>query len=276
MCNRNIAQIYFLRLPLLLPSLLLFLTACTDRIQPDMPLTEQRIPVTIGSATIDVVLHESQRPGLTFVNMHDNENTSVEAVLALLPEVGGRLIHLSHTGERNVSFELEGETYVFDPNRIFTDHGAEATLRDLGPYSDAAHAAVRTFARTILGHYGLDQVEVLVALHNNTHLNYSMLSYGEAGDYASDAASVHLVDTVDVDDFFFVTEASLFEQIKAGGYNVVLQDNAEVTDDGSLSVYCGQHGIAYVNVEAEHGHVAEQEQMIAFLRDLLMGDPVGQ
>jgi len=69
--------------------------------------------------------------------------------------------------------------------------------------------------------------------------------------------------------FFYVTERKHFDGLKAKGYNVVLQNNDAVTDDGSLSVYCGRQKITYINVEAEHGHKIEQERMLTDLLDLL-------
>jgi hypothetical protein len=46
------------------------------------------------------------------------------------------------------------------------------------------------------------------------------------------------------------------------GYNVVLQNNTTVEDDGSLSVYCGKNRISYINFESESGHFEEQIKMI--------------
>jgi D-alanyl-D-alanine dipeptidase len=54
--------------------------------------------------------------------------------------------------------------------------------------------------------------------------------------------------------------------------NVVLQDNRQVTDDGSLSVYCGKWGIPYVNVEAQHEHLEQQLQMLKVLLRII-ADP---
>jgi len=41
-----------------------------------------------------------------------------------------------------------------------------------------------------------------------------------------------------------------------------LQNNKSVTDDGSLSVFCGNEKIVYVNIECEFGHYTEQESML--------------
>ena len=77
-------------------------------------------------------------PAPTFLNVHNDEDTSVAAGLANLAEFGGRLIELVHTGERLISFTLDGRRYVFDPNRVFSDTGIEKTLKKEGPHTPAA------------------------------------------------------------------------------------------------------------------------------------------
>ena len=78
-----------------------------------------------------------------------------------------------------------------------------------------------------------------------------------------------MADGRDADDFFFVTAARLFDALAARGFTVVLQDNARVTDDGSLSVLAARRAQLYVNVEAQHGHRAEQTAMLRALLDVL-------
>ena len=243
----------------------MLLTGCG----PKYEINETRTPIIIGDATVDVVVHATEAPGLTYINLHDNEDTAVEAARAVIGHYGGRIIELQHTGERNVQFGLKDSTYVFDPNRIFSDAGIAATLDTLGVYSDSAHAVVRTFADTLLSFYDLPSTDVVVTVHNNTENNYSALSYVDEGEYAVDARFTTVTDQHDPDDFFFVTDLDLYNQIRQAGFNVVLQDNAFVTDDGSLSVYAAQLGVPYVNVEARHGHHQEQVVMIEFLHELL-------
>ena len=52
------------------------------------------------------------------------------------------------------------------------------------------------------------------------------------------------------------------DTLKDENINVVLQDNENCFDDGSLSVYCGKKQIRYANVEAEEGHLREQVFLI--------------
>ena len=66
--------------------------------------------------------------------------------------------------------------------------------------------------------------------------------------YEVDAEAVYNGKHKDPDQFYFVTSARLYGMLTPTKFNVVIQNNANVTDDGSLSVYCGQRGIEYVNV----------------------------
>ena len=232
-------------------------------------LTEERRMVALGSDSVAVVTHAANRPGLTYINVHDDENTSVQAGLDVIRRPGGRVIELQHMDRRNIVFTLDGTTYEFDPNRMFTDVGAEASLHRFGAYSDSAFAVVRRFADELIEAYDLAALSVVVTLHNNTEGTYSAKSYAEGGEYEEDAADVFIVEGSDPDDFFFVTDRGIFEKLKAGGFNVVLQDNDRATDDGSLSVFCGQHDIPYVNVEAQRGHLEAQIRMLDYLAGLL-------
>ncbi len=199
--------------------------------------------------------------GLTFVNLHDNENTSVKAALVLLDSIGGRLIELSHSGDRNIQFSLKSKQYEFDPNRMFTDLGARSSLIKYSRTSTKAHKLIRGLAQRVVD--SLDR-KMIVTLHNNSDANYSSLSYLD--EYKSDAADVFINPKLDPDDFYFVTTRELFEKFKALGYNTVLQNNATMTDDGSLSVLAGRQVIPYINVEAQHGHL---DMQIAMLFDLV-------
>lgn len=128
---------------------------------------------------------------------------------------------------------------------------------------------VRTFSDTLLEMMQVDSQKLLIALHNNLEDGYSMASYRVDSVYEREALSIYVGWHPDPDDFYFVTDRRIFEALQPNHYHVVLQDNAMMTDDGSLSVYCGQRGIQYVNVEAQHGHLEEQKKMIVILLERL-------
>ncbi len=233
------------------------------------------IAIQQSSTTVTVVEHRYAGPGqgsasgVVLLNVHDDENTSVEAGLDVLAARGGRLLELQHGGTRNLTFVMDTARFVADPNRMFTDLGARRSLERLSRYSLCAHAALRAFADTLLARTGLDTARTIVTLHNNTEANYNVRSYLPGAEYASDAAAVYVNPRADPDDFFFVTERALYDALRRRGFNVALQNNAAVTDDGSLSVLAARQHQRYVNVEAQHGHRAEQARMLTALLDVL-------
>ena len=236
--------------------------------------------VPLGDKDVQIVVHESnadasgaardgRQGGPTIIVLHDDENTASEAALLYIQENGGRLVELQHGGERNITFGLGGQQYTFDPNRMFTREGAAASLRNLGPYSDSALGVVRGLAGAFLNRAQVDSQNVVITAHNNTNDNYSTLSYDEGGTYEQDALFMYLGMPAEPDDFYFVTDRWLYDQLRAEEVNVVLQDNAQVTDDGSLSVYAARLGVPYVNVEAQHGHFERQSLMLERLFRIL-------
>lgn len=216
----------------------------------------------VGDREIKVVEHSCGEGGLTIFNMHDDEDTAVEASLEVIGKYGGRLIELRHTGQRLISFHLGTGAYQVDPNRIFTEEGLRKTLERYSAYSRPAFDEVRSFASRLLADYGLTDAGLVVTAHNNGSGAYSAASYLPGAEYENDVAEVFIEEGSDPDDFFFVTTPAAFTALRDAGFNVVLQDNGTVTDDGSLSVLAGRKGIPYINCEAEKGHRAAQVRML--------------
>lgn len=216
----------------------------------------------LGETSVSIVKHDFGRGGYVFFNMHDNENTGVEAAKKVLKKTGGTLYELVHSGERYISFEINGTEFQIDPNRIYTDTGVWRELERAGHRDSVAFEIVQSFGRALIDLIEIDAQGTIVALHNNTEDNYSTLSYVRGGDYESDAEAVFTTKGCDPDEFYFVTTARLYGILTTTKFNVVLQNNTNVTDDGSLSVYCGQNGIEYVNVEAQHEHKGPNKRML--------------
>ena len=244
--------------------------------------------VEVGDRPVVVRTHVVAGPDGTTdafwaVNLHDDEDTSVAAALAVAAEMGGTVVELVHTGERNLRFAVDVRdpgasggrraAYGADPNRMFTPAGLARTVASLteGPTPSLDHGerAVERLARYVLTQTGLGDADVVVTLHNNTEDNYSARSYEPGAVYATDAAAVTVHEGSDPDDFFFVTDRALYDALVARGFNAVLQDNDAATDDGSLSVWAAQNGRPYVNVEAQHGHLEAQTEMIRALVEVL-------
>jgi hypothetical protein len=215
--------------------------------------------------------------GPQFFSMHDNENTVIPVIESLMGRYQrGRFIEFIHSGARNISFKIDGRTYVIDPNRMFTEKGRRTSLRKLShrrnPITRKVLLAVRMFAKQVMNDHRLNKPlgGVLVALHNNTpggtcHVKHYL---DRNGDPIEGISAVHVEQGTDPDDFFMTTHSGFFNFAKRRGFNAVLQDSGAVldkVDDGSLSIYCGKEGINYINIEAQHGHATQQEAMIKAL-----------
>ena len=220
----------------------------------------------VGDLPVRLATEGRETAGLVYCNLHENERTSVAAARAVLGECAGRLFMLRAQGRRLITFTLDGQTYTFDPNRIFSLLGIERTLRLYGRSSERARAAVGALAAWWLEQTGLARASLVVALHNNGPGAYSIRSYAGHGAEHRMAAAVYENGRGQPDDFLLVTERRFFDHLRSRGFNVVQQVNATAaTDDGSLAVYCGRARIPYVNVEAAFGHFNEQ---VAMLREV--------
>lgn len=195
-----------------------------------------------------------------FISLHDNEQTAIDAYKSLKSDTKDCvLFELNHNGQRNLKFTDDHSSYLFDPNRIFTEKGIEGTLRKLNMKFDPDVAVkLHVFADTILSKVWHADKIALVALHNNTDGNpISAITFMKSGD----AKEVYLSKNNDPDDFYLVTEQIDFDFFKSQDENVVLQSE-NAADDGSLSVYCQANKIRYINIEAQEGHLKKQQQMI--------------
>jgi hypothetical protein len=204
---------------------------------------------------------------VTFINLHDDENTSVNAGLDFLSKYGGTLFQLQHTGKRNFTFKINEDSFSFDPNRIFTDTGLQATLQKQSFYRQDAFTEVKKIADSILIN-NVNDKKLIIALHNNTEDGLSILSFKRKGYEARNASRLYINLSMDPDDFIITTDATIFHYIKHRKINVVLQ-HPKPEDNGSLSVYAAKNKINYINVEAKHGYLEQQIKMLEALKDLI-------
>lgn len=250
-----------------------------DRIQHEAPTTtpesERRITLLLGETPVTFYEHVYGN-GPLFFNMHSNETTSVQAAQDTVRQTQGTMLILENNGERNVSFMFNGTQYRVDPNRIFTVAGAEKTLlrlnhraRHLGAQERARLVSeVIRFGNRILDEFNILHKDTVIALHNNTdhaHDHTDSLSIrsfrpGEA--LAHEAREFQENPDQDKDDFAYVNSEEDYRRLHASGFNVVLYEKNQGTDDGSLIVICSRYGRRYMNIEAQHGHRVIQNTML--------------
>ncbi|MES2646265.1 MAG: hypothetical protein V4717_05275 [Bacteroidota bacterium] len=211
-----------------------------------------------------------EQKGIQFIHVHENEQTAADAAKKMLVKYNrGCFVSWQSMADRYVSFKLDTANYKFDPNRIYTLKGRKETLTSNGKYSREADSITASVANAFLEKY-INNHKLVIALHNNTDGGgLTINSFKKGGPYAMDAKSVYVNNANDEDDFFLTTDSSIYKFIKSKGYNVLLQDNENVTDDGSLSVYAATKKIAYLNIEAQHGHLQQQLEMMDLVQEMI-------
>jgi len=222
---------------------------------------ESGFEIPLGKSKVEF-FSESGKPSAAsplLISLHRNENASFAAVRDLLRENPGRFVGIKTPGGRRLMLEGRGS---IDPNRIFSKAGIEADLRTFSFYSPGIADEIGKFSVALLDKVDLKSGIKVIALHNNTDGGYSLTSYQKGGSESEAAAEVNLVPSLDPDDFILVTTSHSFKALKEAGFNVVLQDNKNAPDDGSLSVYCGKAGLDYFNIEADFGHTETQTKML--------------
>jgi hypothetical protein len=226
--------------------------------------TQDTIPLFLSGAEVKLLIFGNDSSDVLLYNMHDNENTSALAGRIISQKYKGEYFELIHDGKRNLSFLLGEDSIHIDPNRIYTDTGVWMQLQKNKITDTLAFQLISAWRDQVLSVLAIKERSLVIALHNNTEENYSFKSYLPDQEYEKEAQSYYHGCTPDYDDFFFVTDHTILHALIAGQYNVVLQANETMTDDGSLSVYCAKLGIPYVNVEAQHGHIWRQLYMLIF------------
>jgi hypothetical protein len=231
--------------------------------------TEKTIFYQLAGKDIPLKVQQyGNRNDLVFINLHDDEFTSVNAAKLLLENEGGLLIEVENELERIISFRQGGYKYSFDPNRIFSREGITKSLSEFGRNSSKAIEEVEKFGQRILQLIPEESVCV-ISLHNNTPELFSALNYAPGNKRAKEAKKVYINPTHDADDFFLTTDPHVYEKLANNGFNTILQDNKNCTEDGSLSVYCGKRNIRYVNCETEHGKTDLYFEMLKTLFNVL-------
>jgi hypothetical protein len=247
---------------------LLYLSSSSDGVVALVTSSSEAFPIKIGDTTITITketfpcptyVTSDCPPLLAFLNLHEDENTSVVAARSYLYVNGGSLVKFSNGPNRLITFSLGGKKYSVDPNRIFTPEGIKATLQTYSSYSDAAAAEVTKLASMMLEVYDFDNVVTILTLHNNGG-GYGANSYLPGGVYENDAEKVNIPPESNPSDFYYVVDDYFYDTFVEGHYCAVLQNNATVANDGSLSYFAGLQGKPYVNFEAlsEHGSVGTQ------------------
>jgi hypothetical protein len=237
----------------------------TQPIEPGITITEKTIFYNLAGNIVPIKIQQyGEKTNIVFINLHDDEITSVDAAKRVLEEHGGLLIEVENKAQRNIRFKLDRYFYKVDPNRIFSPEGIKKSLEQLGRTSGKAVDEVEKLGQRIIRLIP-EEAKCVIALHNNTPGFFSVTEYAPGNKRSVDCKKVYINAEQDADDFFLTTDNSLYEKLADKGYNTILQDNKYCTEDGSLSVYCGKKNIRYVNCETEDGKAEQYYEMMKAL-----------
>jgi hypothetical protein len=225
--------------------------------------------IVLGDSTV-VLKHNkvNSKSNILFLNIHEDEHTSIEAVEEFSKTTPTNFAYLVHNKTRRVHFNCGKLKYSVDPNRIYTAKGRKATIEPKQRFKFKPNRIAKKIAYEIINL--VNQYGIIVTMHNNTDVNYSIKSYLPGNDESGNTADVFVTENWDADDFVYTTHKSYFDYLKANDVNVILQDNTDFVNDGSLSVYCGIKGVPYLNIEAQKGHLKEQIELVKIVYKMLM------
>ncbi|HSU26957.1 MAG TPA: hypothetical protein VLJ68_01140 [Chitinophagaceae bacterium] len=241
-------------------------------VQPLLKPKETTILYKLGETIVPISISKyGDATYLTMINLHSDEVTSIEAAKKWLEVNGGVMIRIINKQQRNIRFRLHGRNYQFDPNRMFSREGITNNMSHLGRISQPAIAEAEKFGKRVLDLFP-EKTSCIFALHNNTEGNFTIGNYLPGSSRESDAKKVNADAGKDPDDLFLTTDSLLYDGLSADGYNIVWQDNVNAKKDGSLSIYCGERGIRYLNCETQHGKTDTYFEMLSAACDHIEHD----
>ncbi len=190
-----------------------------------------------------------------YLHIHGNEVTARQVLSAYLTSAKG-VAWFIESDRRLVNF---GAGRI-DPNRMFSAEGALRNLRRLNPNWNEAQYSNAIVKLDRERHKLLEVLEpkhngLLFALHNNSE-GYSVR------DEVAISNRTALNEPARLHEFFLCTDPHDYEVLAMSPYNVVLQNQPDSPDDGSLSRHCARQGIRYLNLETALGESARQREML--------------
>ena len=246
-------------------------SAQADRFAPQLL---PGLTVTTHTLRVDdeiVWVHEYQgpRPGFTFVSLHDDENTAAQVAREYIAREGGRLVELRHGRGRNVAIRHDGHKHWFDPNRMFTTEGLSRSLAYFLALSDRNLETALAFAGAIERIINVQPGGTIISMHNNTDDHLNINDYRKGGLYGANTREISIGNGHDTDDYFFTNDKAVFRALADSGYHAALMEESPPDDMGSLAFLALRMGAHYIVIEAQHGHLASQREMLAAVIPLL-------
>ena len=257
--------IWLTLLPLLIGS------AQADRFAPQLlpGLTVTTHTLHVDDEIVWVHEYSGPKPGFTFVSLHDDENTAAQVAREYIARDGGRLVELRHGRGRNVAIRHDGHRHWFDPNRMFTSEGLSRSLAYFLALSDRNMKTASAFAAEVERIINAQAGGTIISMHNNTEDRLSINDYRKGAIYGDNTREIAIGNGQDTDDYFFTTHEGVFRALADRGFHAALMEEFPPNDMGSLAFLARRNNSHYVVIEAQHGHLQHQREMLAALIPLL-------
>jgi len=217
---------------------------------------------SVDFAGIKFSLKTNGIPKNHYIIIHGDENTSKLLLKEKQSAEAGMYI-IINSKTREVPFY---DTRV-DPNRIFSRTGSRQTLKKFKPVwaekdLDDALNYLDEERPQFLNLIFPDSLGVLIALHNNLR-GYNLKHE------IKNSRLVSIKDDQNLENFILCTSYNDYEKIVRGPFNVILQDEMQEKDDGSLSWAALKNGVRYINIETKLGWLSSQKKMLEFVERTL-------
>ncbi|GMT48835.1 MAG: hypothetical protein IEMM0008_0374 [bacterium] len=203
---------------------------------------------------------------LKYLFIHDNEHTARKVSRYAIQKYGGTLYEVMNNNKRNLQIVVDSHFIDYDPNRIFTRKGLKEylTSQNSGHPDHILKKAfndIRIVRNGLIRALDLHKENFLISIHTNNRSSDLSIHYFQQESF-SNQFMVSINKNHPPKNFFYTIIYKDFLFFKNKKYNVVLQKESTICDDGSLSILTARKAINYITLEVQEGHYLFQKKML--------------
>lgn len=210
--------------------------------------------------------YQYKKKNLKYLFIHDNEHTARKTSRYALKKYGGTLFEILNNNQRYITQKIDGYYISYDPNRIFTDKGLWDNLVYVNPdVPENTLKKLMKMARTNRNNFLKmllrNRKDFIISIHTNNRTTSLSIHYFLL-DENKKSFQVHVNQNQHPKNFIYTINYFDYIYFTKLGYNVVLQKESDICDDGSLSIYMARKKMKYITIEVLEGFFTEQRKML--------------